>query len=216
MLFRSKVATRGGGVSLPTNLQQGANGYLAINPSSNNLYYAGYDGNIYMVVKNANFATTTKTFEILKATPTSFYDNAANGLVYSKKHLYYKSKDNQVQNLFYIDIANVANCIPKYLREGNLDSESVSAELLESNNGELRGQVFPNPTENTLTVNVYGKENELGKLEVFDMQGVLMHQENYNFTAQSLDLSSFDAGVYIIKVSSPSVSKPISFKVVKK
>jgi hypothetical protein len=87
---------------------------------------------------------------------------------------------------------------------------------MDADNGELRGTVFPNPTENQVLVNVYGKESETGALEVYDMQGQLMQKEAYHFKPQEVDLSQFDAGLYIIKVSSPTAKNPISFKVIKK
>lgn len=207
------------GVQIPSNDNSGANGYLTKNPDplSKSLYYAGYNGSIYQIVKREDF-DISKEFEILKSTPSGFFDLASNGLVYHRNHVFYRSSSSlsQLYNLFYIDIPGVANCKPKYLREGVEFKEVVEAELMDADNGELRGMVFPNPAENQVTINVYGKENEIGSLEIYDMQGQLIQREAYYFEPQSVDLSEFTAGIYVVKVTSPSTSKPISFKVIKK
>lgn len=196
---------------LTDQLKSGAKGYLAINKSTNVLYYAGYNNNIYQAYRDADF-NINKQFHIVRATPESFQDKVSSSLTYQDPHMFYRSTDNQVYNLFYIDIAQVANCKPKWIREG-IAEEMVDATLLESaTNGSLSGRLYPNPTADNVTIDVWGGKNE-GVLEVFDMKGTKLYKSTYGFDKQELNMSDYNQGVYLIRVSDGESA--ISLKVIK-
>ncbi len=196
---------------LTDQLKSGAKGYLAINRSTNVLYYAGYNNNMYQAYRDANF-NVNKQFHIVRATPESFQDKVSSSLIYQDPHLFYRGTDNQVFNLFYIDIAQVATCKPKWLREG-IAEEMVDATLLEpATSGRLSGRLYPNPTTGNTTVDVWGGKNE-GVLEVFDMKGTKLFESTYGFDKQELNMINYTQGVYLVRVNDGEST--ISLKVIK-
>jgi hypothetical protein len=68
-----KIETVDGAIA--SNLAGAANGQLTLNRTSNVLYYAGYNGNMYQLYRKPDFATS-KAFGVAKSTPSGYQDFA--------------------------------------------------------------------------------------------------------------------------------------------
>ena len=75
--------------------------------------------------------------------------------------------------------------------------------------------IFPNPTENSITIK---NENNVKKLSyrMLSMNGQLLKSGNVRSNNMSVDISSFSAGMYIINILDKSGNKLVSEKLVKK
>ena len=65
--------------------------------------------------------------------------------------------------------------------------------------------LFPNPANNTLTINYFTPSMETTSIEIYDMMGQLVNTINANanqgFNSRELDLTSMSNGVYFLKVT---------------
>lgn len=61
--------------------------------------------------------------------------------------------------------------------------------------------VFPNPTQNTLTV-VFADVNFMGKIEITNAQGTEVLQQNVVSANEQLDIARFPAGMYVLRALS--------------
>jgi hypothetical protein len=75
---------------------------------------------------------------------------------------------------------------------------------------------YPNPLTNELSVMVSLSNGEAYQIEVTDLQGAKVYNENHTFTngIHKLNTSTWDSGMYILQVASESGSKYV--KVIKK
>ena len=75
--------------------------------------------------------------------------------------------------------------------------------------------IFPNPTENSITIK---NENNVKKLSyrMLSMNGQLLKSGNIKSDNVIVDISSFSAGMYIINILDKSGNKLVSEKLVKK
>jgi len=65
--------------------------------------------------------------------------------------------------------------------------------------------LFPNPANNTLTINYFTPSMETTSIEIYDMMGQLVNtisaNANQGFNSRELDLTSMSNGVYFLKVT---------------
>lgn len=74
--------------------------------------------------------------------------------------------------------------------------------------------VFPNPTQNTITVNITGyNPEEITKVYVMDTNGKIVVTENINTVDTELNLGSLPPAVYYIKLQKGS--KQLVYKIIK-
>ena len=74
--------------------------------------------------------------------------------------------------------------------------------------------IYPNPTDNNVTINLGREFKEITALNLFDVQGKLIqHIENISQEMINLDMSSFEKGIYILNVVSTKDAK--NYKIVK-
>jgi Zn-dependent metalloprotease len=74
--------------------------------------------------------------------------------------------------------------------------------------------LYPNPTSNTIKIEINETSFESGKLQIFDSTSRLIDEKYLNSTSVNLDLSDFSSGIYWIKILSEySSSKP--YKIIK-
>ena len=75
-------------------------------------------------------------------------------------------------------------------------------------------QVYPNPTNNTVTINVNDFEN-IESLSLFDLQGrIIFNSTNLTKSKTQIDLSNHSNGIYMLKIQSTKEVK--TYKVIKK
>ncbi|MEL7220445.1 MAG: T9SS type A sorting domain-containing protein, partial [Bacteroidota bacterium] len=61
-------------------------------------------------------------------------------------------------------------------------------------------QLFPNPTANELTVQLPNALNEQVELSILSIDGRMLLRQQYNgFLRETLDVSTFPAGVYMLQ-----------------
>jgi hypothetical protein len=94
---------------------------------------------------------------------------------------------------------------------GNMAMCSVSVMVEEVNvgveelNSSLSLSVYPNPSADEVNVSVTALQNEALALEIVDMTGRIIHQENMmaiagNASVQKVDVSALSSGLYLIRL----------------
>jgi hypothetical protein len=74
--------------------------------------------------------------------------------------------------------------------------------------------IYPNPTDNNVTIKLGSEFKEITALNLFDVQGKLIqHIENISQEIINLDLATFEKGIYILNVVSTKDAK--NYKIVK-
>jgi hypothetical protein len=83
---------------------------------------------------------------------------------------------------------------------------SVTSGLDKSTADKLK--IYPNPTKDKLYIS---QLNEKSRIEIYNLQGNLILQQNEIIQDSSIDVSDFQKGVYIVKIISNNVVKATSF-----
>jgi hypothetical protein len=107
------------------------------------------------------------------------------------------------------------NLIDNYQYE--LNPLQIDAILKEANSMEVH--VHPNPADNNLIVSFINKDKQKFCLSIFDLQGRILFEENYNSldlgkTNYSIELSNFQSGQYFVRLTGQNTS--ITKKFIKK
>jgi hypothetical protein len=156
-----------------------ANGNLTVNQSTGTVYWAGDDTRIYInFIKDGVWKVNSAS--------DSQYDFAGMSLYYATPNLLYVNSSGIIYNLYYFP-----ECPPNQFRKG--DIEEVS--LAESS---LKGQLYPNPFQDVLEVNVQGQGE--ATLELTDLTGRVVSSTPYYFTPTQLATSSLHKGIYLCRV----------------
>lgn len=109
----------------------------------------------------------------------NFFENSNGGLVITHDGLY----DNYPWVFVYIDSISLLEC------EGVAVSESPAQQI----------SLFPNPAANTLTISTGNLQN--AQVELFDISGRKLFQQNLTASQQSVDVSGYANGIYICVVT---------------
>ena len=158
---------------------------------------ADYDLALY------NSAGTTLTSSALAGTSTEtvIYNTSTAAATY------------YIQVYGYASAFNATSCYHFRLSTGATNFRSADGS--EENSGDvisaekvtgLEGlNLFPNPANNTLTINYFTPSMETTSIEIYDMMGQLVNTINSNanqgFNSRELDLTSMSNGVYFLKVT---------------
>tara|TARA_R110002072_G_scaffold158863_3_gene309928 strand:- start:929 stop:3469 length:2541 start_codon:yes stop_codon:yes gene_type:complete len=82
--------------------------------------------------------------------------------------------------------------------------------LLEFNENKKQEQqlfkVYPNPTNNIVTIELITPSNEAIEYKIIDMGGRMVRQANFKGRLKKLDLSSFPKGIYFIQLQSKNTN----------
>ena len=78
----------------------------------------------------------------------------------------------------------------------------------------FKAEIFPNPSDGILTINVINSERNY-KLEVLDVTGRILYLSEKNNDSMELDLSSYGSGIYFIRLSNTDNSRISLHKIVK-
>lgn len=75
--------------------------------------------------------------------------------------------------------------------------------------------IFPNPAKNNLSITLNAEKNEMYQLNILDMHGNILQSSKELFSAginnKNLNIAFLPAGVYLIKITSASVSYVLKF-----
>jgi hypothetical protein len=211
-----KIETVDGAIA--SNLAGAANGQLTLNRTSNVLYYAGYNGNMYQLYRKPDFATS-KAFGVAKSTPSGYQDFAASSLLYSAPNVFYRTTDKQVGNLFFMNIPQVATCFPSNMRQeeySEIGTEigAAKAVRIEETTTSTQATVYPNPATSEIVVSMPNYRGE-GSISLYYADGNKILEQSYIFGSEKLDLSVLPSGLYLLKASTPTGENQV-LKVVKK
>lgn len=188
-----------------------ARGTIDINKSTNTIYYAGYNGNMYQIYRKPAYTAGAPVFGVIKATPTSFNDNVASSITYQHPNVFYRSADNQVYNLFFI--SNDPACQPKYLRTASagLDHDRLYAGTEEEAaylkkipttyeaSAHQTSTAYPNPVQDQL--HIVSAMGTLRRIQVFAMDGSLLEELSVDEESITLATEAWAAGLYIIQLT---------------
>lgn len=100
----------------------------------------------------------------------------------------------------------------------NKFSNSISASSIKPVSGridEMELTIYPNPTLGQLSVEITSMpQNTSGEITIYNMEGKLMQHQKKLKTLNQLDLSTCQAGIYILRIK---IEKKVSeWKIVKK
>jgi hypothetical protein len=83
-------------------------------------------------------------------------------------------------------------------------SSCGTSDIKEDGNATRISYMYPVPAQNNITINFYADQKSVVKLEVYDVMGKLVFSENSevsnNFYKKDINLSSFSAGTYFVKL----------------
>jgi len=165
------------------------NGYV-----KDNVYYlANYTAGIRMIdisnIENQNFEEVG-FFDVYPSSDTAGYNGAWN--VYP----YFESGTLLVTTLRYSD----QNFVPGMLliRDSSLATPSVNT---------LNVVVYPNPASDTVTIKA--PNQDVFKIEVFDIAGKLLFETQETSDLMTIDVSQLRQGVYFLKINDTLTKKLI-------
>ena len=104
---------------------------------------------------------------------------------------------------------------------GNLNFTQITCpEVFVTKTEELKSSnqvsIFPNPSENNVRINIENSELKKMKYSVFDVNGKMLEHGKIKNNNQLLDISSFDSGMYLIKINDKKGNIISTTKVIKK
>ncbi|WP_452599525.1 T9SS type A sorting domain-containing protein [Pontimicrobium sp. MEBiC01747] len=152
-------------------------------------------GSFSLPMHNANEPFPIVTFDILGSPTTGEVSILDNGSSLAM------AAGGQFDSFMRADTTGGFNPILVY--EGQSGTTSYSFATLTVEENELTGySIFPNPANDVVTIK--GLENTLSKVEVFNIAG----QKVYNSTSnmETINVSTFNAGVYFVKLSTEEAS----------
>jgi hypothetical protein len=118
---------------------------------------------------------------------------------------------NVIPNFYesYLNI-NIGAGTQDYFGVHTPGSNFINFETLSIPNLELSNiSIFPNPAKDL--VQIRGLENELTKIDIFNING--QHVINYKGNNDFIDISNLDEGVYFIKLYTNNASKTLKLVV---
>jgi hypothetical protein len=130
-----------------------------------------------------------------------------NSLSQSSFSYTYDAAGNQNQRTYIVNM--IANKVIKSVNNAQLDTSNVVA-LAEK----LKVTIFPNPTKGELKLDISGLEDNTSvDLTLYNPRGQLLLRQKATQGLTIIDMFSYPAGWYLLKVSNGS--NLLSFKIVK-
>ena len=160
-------------------------------------FFIGIDSNVYELDWESS-----ESFDIQKVTPSYINDQAVNDLHFSADDLIYQGKHSHIYVIHWLHTSGLPACN----RQNELG-------LFNSKNSSSKGKIYPNPSSNTLTIDMEGIV-EAGIVNIYDLQGQLMIAERY-IGVKDIDISDLDKGVYLIKIGNDQETTSSIFQIIK-
>jgi len=98
------------------------------------------------------------------------------------------------------------------LKQTDLNGSSVYAGTIVTINNIEKGQtisLYPNPASQSLTLNIEGGIDEI--ITIKNSDGRIIYTAQYNNNANTIDISNFETGIYIIEVDNKYKSRQLKF-----
>ncbi len=107
--------------------------------------------------------------------------------------------DGSQANIYLIKVdSSLSNPLP-FFNSISYQNDITSINEPES---ELAIEIYPNPTQNEVTVNLASFNNERVTIKVFDLYGKLIQESNSTNSIEKLDFSGSKSGMYLIVIES--------------
>ncbi|MCU0417856.1 MAG: T9SS type A sorting domain-containing protein [Cytophagaceae bacterium] len=207
---------------LPSGIASGAKGALEINRSTNTIYYAGYNGNMYQIYRKSDYAATGN-FGVIRATPLSFYDQVQGSIIYSQPNVFYRSLNNRVYNLFYI--TNDPACMPQYQRTASTGLEEDRVNPYEESTvymkpipttyeAGLKNKAMAYPVPVQAEVNIVGNGQTIETIKITGIDGSEIYNEAIGLASAVVSTASWSSGVYLVTLQYTS-GKTETLKIIK-
>jgi len=81
---------------------------------------------------------------------------------------------------------------------GNLTTSQITSK--KTIDAKINLKIFPNPTENTLTVEINDNSVQIVDAEVYDLSGKMTFMKTYNSSSFTINTADFKTGNYILKL----------------
>lgn len=82
-----------------------------------------------------------------------------------------------------------------------MGSDNIDTPYYVENIGEIKVNVFPNPTSQKITIQINNYQDlQSGELYLYNMNGQLLNQLNIRHTSVEIDLSGMPSGTYLLKL----------------
>ena len=75
--------------------------------------------------------------------------------------------------------------------------------------------MYPNPTSTTIQVSLQNVNDTLEKISIYDVMGKLIQTVNTDVNSQTIDVSAFTKGVYMVEITTENGLKTTKKLVVK-
>lgn len=108
-------------------------------------------------------------------------------------------------------IGNSTNMLTQGLHQTNL----LSTGLNELNLSEAGIQVFPNPTNDIITISIIQKKHEVFVIELSDVTGQKVIQKEMRSDSEELDLTNYASGIYLLRIWNKNLAHTKTFKIIK-
>lgn len=122
-------------------------------------------------------------------------------------------------NRSFVNLADVTNDGKIDLLIGNLSGGiafykgSISNSIPEKTSSTLPIKIYPNPTQNSITVNLGNNPINNSTLEVVNLLGEVIEHKKIIQQQTSINLVNYSSGIYFIRYSNSGISK--TFKIIK-
>lgn len=108
-------------------------------------------------------------------------------------------------------IGNSSNMLTQGLHQTNL----LSTGLNELNLPEAGIQVFPNPTNDIISISIIQKKHEVFFIELSDITGQKIIQKEMRSDSEELDLTNYASGIYLLHIWNKNLAHIKTCKIIK-
>lgn len=117
-----------------------------------------------------------------------------------------------IGQIYYTSIETTSGSVTQGVQQ---PYEILTLSGAEITNIELRFSVYPNPTTSFVTLEILEIELTQLSFTLFDLQGKLLFERKVAQTSTSIDLESYESGIYILNILDQN-NLLKSFKIIKK
>ncbi len=102
----------------------------------------------------------------------------------------------------FTDAASINGTVYYRLLQTDRDGKTTYSNIVKVNNSkdtEVQARIYPNPANNRLNIELYGKTNNMARLVVTDITGKVRWSSFAGENSYSIDLASFAPGIYELR-----------------
>jgi len=108
----------------------------------------------------------------------------------------------------FVELCHSSQINPSVTVNGGVNAQEGSfAEICSSyvglsDNDQLQFSVYPNPTDNQITLTIFGATDEDFDIQISDIKGTIVYSTKFTGTSHSTDLSFLSSGIYVAVLNS--------------